>query len=78
VTIRRGREPLDSVHISDLPTCLVDLVRRSSTSQSSHFGELDLANLTVSLELLYMTFHNESTIPYKSEASHRSVSISST
>jgi hypothetical protein len=79
VTIRRGRDVLDNIHISDLPTCLVDLVRRTSSQAgvAGTLAELDLANLNVTLELLCVTLPTDMTLPYKVEASNRSVSISS-
>jgi hypothetical protein len=86
VTIRRGREVLDNIHISELPTCLVDLVRRASSSNvvsssqnsQTNFREIELGNLTVTLELLCVTLPSDMTLPYKCDASHRrSISLSS-
>lgn len=79
VTIRQGREIYETVEMSELPSCIIDLVQKRSSSSDStgRMAALDLSKLSVSLDLVTITLPREMTLPLKLESSRRSVSLGS-
>lgn len=61
ISIRHGKETMVSAPISQLPTCLIDLVK-SMNANDGGVKELDLSKLSVSLDLLSITLPLDTTI----------------
>jgi len=79
VTIRQGKEIYETLQMSELPCCIVDLVQKRSNSSNlgNQIETFDLSNLGVTLDLLTITLPREMTLPLKLEPTRRSVSLGS-